>query len=219
MWLAGTKISLEAPGVWALSTATTQSSRPPASEWWPLPTIECVATQQAGRNRPSASSNTESGSRISIVVGARRSNSGLNAPGFNRIASSCSAFASGGCRTVSDASRPTPSDARIEPRCGVATKTTRVTKGSGSKKYIDAARARISGRRRISPKGRSAIASHSDVPGPTVWSFACSPPMLCPTSTSDRRAGSRPCGSIDSTAARSSDRSVAADCRNAAPVG
>ena len=69
-----------------------------------------------------------------IVVGTRFSNSGRNAPGFISTTRRCISSSSGGALTPSDASRPTPSDARIEPRWGVATYTTRLTKGSGSKK-------------------------------------------------------------------------------------
>jgi hypothetical protein len=85
VWVAGTPISLTAPCVWALSSDTTQSFRPPVSEAWPTPTMLCTETQQGGRSDSIAFSGRELGSSMSIVVGTRRSNSGRNPPGFIRI--------------------------------------------------------------------------------------------------------------------------------------
>ena len=126
---------------------------------------------------------------------------------------------SGGSRTASDASRPTPSEAKIEPRCGVATYTTRVTNGSGRKNTDRVTTSRVCGPSRTVSKGTWAIEYQIAVPESTTCILACKPPMLWPTSTRCLSAGSRPSGSSPATAAVSCRRRLAEICRNDAPVG
>jgi hypothetical protein len=134
VWVAGTKISLVAPAVRALSTGTTQSSRPPVSETCPSPTMLWTVTQQGGLSRSIAWSIPDAGRSRSMLVGVPRSYSGRKASGLSRTASSWINRVSAGARTVSEASRPTPSEASSDPLWGVAMQTIRLTNGCRSKK-------------------------------------------------------------------------------------
>ncbi|RLS44863.1 MAG: hypothetical protein DWH83_01775 [Planctomycetota bacterium] len=134
MWVAGTRISLTAPCVWALSTDTTQSSRTPMNQEWPSPMMLCIVTQHGGRRRSIDWSIMEPGWSRSTLVGVARSYSRWKLPGLSRTASSWIAFDSGGVRTESEARRPSPSEASTDPLCGVAMHTMRLTNGNGSKK-------------------------------------------------------------------------------------
>ena len=90
--------------------------------------------------------------------------------------------------------RSTRNPATSLPRWGVATNTTRLTKGSGVTNSERRRIARVSSETRSASKGVSLTLSQNRVPLSTTVSFARSPPWLCPISTMRWSAGSAPAG-------------------------
>ena len=100
---------------------------------------------------------------------------------------------------TSQRNRSTRKPATSLPRWGVATKTTRSTKGSGVMNRERCRMARVSSETPSSSKGVSLTLSQNRVPLSTTVSFARRPPWLWPIRTTWRSAGSVPSGSSSAT--------------------